>query len=197
LPPTLSRKSRSKAGDNFGWVVGFVSIFQNPGARRWPSRLTEGVFRRIGLRLGSGAAPAGKGQFPLRSGGHGIPGWALRPATGPSEEGEGARRPTNVAAKRREASAPASLGREAPRFRCFSRAASWHAHGAAIRTRASRRFAPSRGRCVGMNAKPGSQRSLDTSARPPGGAERRLFDIVNLDNRDAHMRTPIALACRP
>jgi hypothetical protein len=193
----LSRKSELRLGitSRRSSIVLLVSrnavlCVAHPGSKR---ALPVGSSRKTGV--GSGACGQGF-ESPCARAATGSPAGHYDPSRSLQRK---VREPGGRQTSRRSAERRASCvtGREAPRFRCFSRAASWHAHGAAIRTRASRRFAPSRGRCVGMNAKPGSQRSLDTSARPPGGAERRLFDIVNLDNRDAHMRTPIALACRP
>ena len=115
------------------------------------SRLDEGVWQKAqAAGLEQGAAPAGRVLSTLRSGGHGIPPLGTTtqrlgtpcPASDARVVWRRARRPTNAAAKRREASALRDWARDAssgvlrvPRHGTRQ--------GAAIRTCGSRRFAPS------------------------------------------------------
>jgi hypothetical protein len=108
--PFCFSKIGTRAGNNSGWLVDFVSIFQNNGATRGASRLTEGVFRRIGLRLGVGSGARGQGPIPFALGRPRDPPRALRPAMMPSEEGEGARRPNRRRGEAPRGERPTSLG---------------------------------------------------------------------------------------
>jgi hypothetical protein len=108
--PFCFSKIGTRAGDNSGWLVDFVSIFQNNGATRGASRLTEGVFRRIGLRLGVGSGARGQGPIPFALGRPRDPPRALRPAMMPSEEGEGARWSNRRRGEAPRGERPTSLG---------------------------------------------------------------------------------------
>ena len=111
---------------------------------RRSSRLTEGVLQEDWPEArGRERRPRAEANSLCTRAATGSPVGHYDPATEPSEEGKGARRPNR---RRGEAPRGERLRHWArsTSVRCFSRAASWHAKGAAIRTRASRRFVPSR-----------------------------------------------------
>jgi hypothetical protein len=137
----LSRKSELRLGitSRRSSIVLLVSrnavlCVAHPGSKR---ALPVGSSRKTGV--GSGACGQGF-ESPCARAATGSPAGHYDPSRSLQRK---VREPGGRQTSRRSAERRASCvtGREAPRFRCFSRAASWHANGAAIRTSASRRFA--------------------------------------------------------